>query len=294
MDLSNLITQLFAALTRGSIFFLLASGLTLVFGITKVINFAHGSFYALSMYITFSLTQEILLRSLFPSWLNVILALISVVGIGALLEVILLRRLYKEEHLMQLLLTFALVYILSDSMKLIWGTIPKSVSPPDFFVGSIEIAGGIVTLYNLFVIASGIGIGIGLWAILQETRFGIVARAAASDAETTRALGIDVNSVYTGVFSLGIFLAAVAGTLNLPLSSAALGIDVDMTILAFVIVIIGGVGSVGGAAIAALIVGLVETFGIMYIPRLTIALVYIIMVVMLIVRPFGIFGRVTR
>ena len=294
MDLSNLITQLFAALTRGSIFFLLASGLTLVFGITKVINFAHGSFYALSMYLTFSLTKEILLRSLFPPWLNVILALISDVGLGALLEVILLRRLYKEEHLMQLLLTFALVYILSDSMKLIWGTIPKSVSPPDFFAGSIEVAGGIVTLYNLFVIASGIGIGIGVWAILQGTRFGIVARAAASDAETTRALGIDVNSVYTGVFSLGIFLAAVAGTLNLPLSSAALGIDVDMTILAFVIVIIGGVGSVGGAAIAALIVGLVETFGIMYIPRLTIALIYIIMVVMLIVRPFGIFGRVTR
>jgi len=294
MDLSNLITQLFAALTRGSIFFLLASGLTLVFGITKVINFAHGSFYALSMYLTFSLTKEILLRSLFPPWLNVILALISVVALGALLEVILLRRLYKEEHLMQLLLTFALVYILSDSMKLIWGTIPKSVSPPDFFAGSIEVAGGIVTLYNLFVIASGIGIGIGLWVILQGTRFGIVARAAASDAETTRSLGIDVNAVYTGVFSLGIFLAAVAGTLNLPLSSAALGIDVDMTILAFVIVIIGGVGSVGGAAIAALIVGLVETFGIMYIPRLTIALIYIIMVVMLIVRPFGILGRVIR
>ena len=294
MDLSNLITQLFAALTRGSIFFLLASGLTLVFGITKVINFAHGSFYALSMYITYSLTQEILLRSLFPPWLNVILALISVVALGALLEVILLRRLYKEEHLMQLLLTFALVYILSDSMKLMWGTIPKSVSPPDFFAGNIEVAGGIVTLYNLFVIASGIGIGIGVWAILQGTRFGIVARAAASDAETTRSLGINVNSVYTGVFSLGIFLAAVAGTLNLPLSSAALGIDVDMTILAFVIVIIGGVGSVGGAAIAALIVGLVETLGIMYIPRLTIALIYIIMVVMLIVRPFGILGRAIR
>ena len=263
MDLSNLITQLFAALTRGSIFFLLASGLTLVFGITKVINFAHGSFYALSMYITYSLTKEILLLSPFAPWLNVILALISVVGLGAVLEVILLRRLYKEEHLMQLLLTFALVYILSDSMKLIWGTIPKSVSPPDFFAGSIRIAGGIVTSYNLFVIAAGIGIGIGLWAILQRSRFGIVARAAASDAETTRALGIDVNAVYTGVFAMGIFLAGVAGTLNLPLSSAALGIDVEMTILAFVIVIIGGVGSVGGAAIAALIVGLVETFGIM-------------------------------
>ena len=294
MDLSNLITQLFAALTRGSIFFLLASGLTLVFGITKVINFAHGSFYALSMYITYSLTKEILLLSPFAPWLNVILALISVVGLGAVLEVILLRRLYKEEHLMQLLLTFALVYILSDSMKLIWGTIPKSVSPPDFFAGSIRIAGGIVTSYNLFVIAAGIGIGIGLWAILQRSRFGIVARAAASDAETTRALGIDVNAVYTGVFAMGIFLAGVAGTLNLPLSSAALGIDVEMTILAFVIVIIGGVGSVGGAAIAALIVGLVETFGIMYIPRLTIALIYIIMVVMLIVRPFGILGLVIR
>jgi branched-subunit amino acid ABC-type transport system permease component len=294
MDLSNLITQLFAALTRGSIFFLLASGLTLVFGITKVINFAHGSFYALSMYITYSLTKEILLLSPFAPWLNVILALISVVGLGVVLEVILLRRLYKEEHLMQLLLTFALVYILSDSMKLIWGTIPKSVSPPDFFAGSIRIAGGIVTSYNLFVIAAGIGIGIGLWAILQRSRFGIVARAAASDAETTRALGIDVNAVYTGVFAMGIFLAGVAGTLNLPLSSAALGIDVEMTILAFVIVIIGGVGSVGGAAIAALIVGLVETFGIMYIPRLTIALIYIIMVVMLIVRPFGILGRVIR
>jgi branched-subunit amino acid ABC-type transport system permease component len=294
MELSSLITQVVAGLTRGAIFFLLASGLTLVFGVTKVINFAHGSFYALSMYITYSLTKEILLLSPFAPWLNLILALVSVVGLGALLEAILLRRLYNQEHLMQLLLTFALVYILSDSMKLIWGTIPKSVSPPDFFAGSMKIAGGIVTLYNLFVITSGIGIGIGLWSILHKTRFGILARAAAGDPETTRALGIDVNMIYTGVFAIGTLLAAVAGTLNLPLSSAALGIDVEMTILAFVIVIIGGVGSIGGAAIAALIVGLVETFGIMYIPRITIALIYIIMVVMLIVRPFGILGRAIR
>lgn len=294
MELSSIITQIVAGISRGAIFFLLASGLTLVFGIIKVINFAHGSLYLLSMYIFYSLTVTVLSKSLLGFWFNIILAPIIVMILGVVLEIVFLRKLYKEEHLLQLLFTFALVYIISDSIKLIWGVLPKSVSRPQFLSGSISISGGIIPTYNLLVICFAVGIGLGLWAILNKTRFGKIARASASDPETTNSLGVDVNNVFTGIFAIGTFLAALSGALNLPLTSARLGLDAEMIILAFVIVIIGGVGSISGAAFAALVVGFVEAFGIMYVPRFTIVLIYIIMVVMLMTRPFGLFGRAVR
>lgn len=294
MELSSIINQVIAGMTRGSIFFLLASGLTLIFGVIKVINFAHGSLYMLSMYVLYSLTTPLFAASQFGFWLNIILAPIVVMVIGSMIEIFLLRRIYKEEHLMQFMVTFALAYIISDSVKVIWGVFPKSVSRPDILKGAIILGGGIFPIYNLFVIVAALIIMIGLWIFLYKTRFGFIARAAANDPETTSTLGINVSIVFTGIFAIGSFLAAFAGALNLPLTSAALGIDMEMVILAFVIVIIGGVGSIKGAVLAAFIVGLVEAFGVQYIPRLTILLIFFTMIIVLIVRPFGIFGRVTR
>ena len=253
----------------------------------------HGSLYVLAMYISFTLaTKMITLASSF--WLNLILAPICVAAIATLIEVALFRRVYAKEHLMQLVLAFGLVYILGDIMKFIWGPIPKTVGMPEGFSGSFRMGGIILPSYHLLVITVGTATAVGLWAAIQRTSFGRRTRASAADPNMARALGVNVSAIKSAVFALGSFLAGFAGGLNLPLSSASLGVDVEATVLAFIIVIIGGAGSIAGTFVAALIVGIVDSFGILFVPRFTIVVIYFLMVIILLVRPYGIFGRATQ
>jgi branched-subunit amino acid ABC-type transport system permease component len=281
------LTQIISGMTRGSVFFLLASGLTLIFGVNKVINFTHGALYLLGMYISFSLVTKIFEALPFAFWLSLILAPMCIAGIAALMEIVFFRRIYGKEHL-------GLIYFMSDMMKYFWGPIPKTISRPDSLDGHIMLAGILVPTYNLLIIIIGVVVLIGLWVMIQKTGFGRLIRASASDPDMTRALGVKVGTVLTMVFTLAGFLAGFAGALNLPMSAASLGLDVETTILAFIIVVIGGAGSITGTMLASLSVGIVESLGIMLIPRLTIVLVYFVMVVVLLVRPHGILGKVVE
>lgn len=294
-------TQLAAGVTRASIFFLLASGLTLVFGVVRLINFAHGSLYMLGMYLTYTFASILFNQSPFGFWLSLLLAPLCVAIIGGVIEVTLLRRVYEQrigygmaQHLMQLLLTFALIYIFSDIFRIFWGVLMKPVSRAGQLSGYIIIAKGIVPTYNLFVIIVAVGVAVILWVVLNKTRFGRVTRAAANDPDMTGALGVKVDTVFTGIFVMGAFLAGFAGSISAPLGGATLGVDVEMAVLAFIIVIIGGVGSISGAALAALIVGIIEAFGIMYLPRFVLVFIYAVMVGVLMVRPYGLFGKEVR
>lgn len=294
MSLRGLILQLIVGLSRGSILFLLASGLTLIFGVNRVLNFAHGSLYLLGMYISFSLSTKILYALPFGFWISLILAPICVAAIGAVIEVVFFRRIYEKEHLIQLVLAFALIYILSDAVKFGWGVIPKTVDIPNELRGFVTVASTSVPIYYLFIIIMGITVGALLWVLIYKTGFGRLMRASAGDSNMTRALGVKVDSILTVLFALGSFLAGFAGALNVPTCAACPGMDVESSILAFIIVIIGGPGSVIGAAGAALSVGIVEAFGIMFVSRYTIVLIYFVMVVVLIMRPYGFSGRVVK
>lgn len=293
MEITTLIiTQLFAGLSRASVLFLLSSGLSLIFGVNKVINFMHGSLYLMGMYLSFTLVTKVI-TSTFGFWINLILAPMFIAAIAALIEVIFFRRVYEKEHLMQMVLASGLVYIMGDTMKFVWGPIAKAINLPPGFDGSFVVAGIVLPKYFLLVIAIGWAFAVSLWVIIQKTRFGREMRASATDPNTTKALGVNVSAVKTSVFALGSFMAAFAGALNLPLSAASLGADLEATILAFIIVIIGGVGSMFGSFVAALVVGIAEAFGIMFLPQFTIVLIYFIMVIILLTRPYGILGRVT-
>lgn len=282
---------LLGGMTKASIYFLVASGLTLVFGVGKVINFAHGSFYVLAMYVTFTISTLLFGGSSNSFWFALFLTPISLGIIGWLVERFLLRWVYGKEHLIQLLLTFGLVYVFSDVYRLLWGVMPKIVPHAEFLGGSIHIRDVIVPQFNLAVIVCSLLVFTALSKLISSTRFGRLSRAVAADGEMCDILGVNTSSVYTGIFALGCVLAGIGGALATQLGVVHLGMDAHITILAFILVIVGGVGSVKGAAAAAAIVGLVESFGALFLSEFVLVLIYLVMVIVLLVRPFGIFGR---
>jgi branched-subunit amino acid ABC-type transport system permease component len=282
---------LVGGLTKASIYFLVASGLTLVFGVGKVINFAHGSFYVLAMYITFGIAVQVFGGGPNCFWIALALTPVSLGILGWAVERFLLRRIYGKEHLIQLLLTFGLVYVFTDLYRLVWGVMPKIVPPTEFLGGSISLMNTVIPQFNLVVIACSLLIFIALSGVISGTRFGRLSRAVASDGEMCEILGINTFSVYSGIFSMGCVLAGIGGALATQLGVVHLGMDAHITILAFILVIVGGVGSVKGAAAAAVIVGLVESFGALFLSGIVLVLIYLVMVIVLLVRPFGLFGR---
>jgi branched-subunit amino acid ABC-type transport system permease component len=293
VDASVLLNQFLSGLTRAGLLFMLASGLTLIFGVARVINFAHGSLYMVAVYLTYSF-----LRLFGPGevgfWLALVAVALSLALIGGVIETVLIRRVYLREHLQQLLLTFALIYIIGDVVKFVWGITPKSVSRPPFLQASIVVPGGSFPVYNLFVIGLAAAVGIGLWLMLARTKLGWLIRAVAQDMEITDALGVNVPRVLTLVFALGALLVGLGGAAAAPLTAAALGMDVEIVILCFIVVIIGGAGSLLGAAVAALLVGLLEAFGILVLPQFAVVLIYALMALVMIVRPWGLFGAPGR
>jgi branched-chain amino acid transport system permease protein len=281
--------QLLAGVSNGMLLFLISAGLSLIFGVLRVINFAHGALFMFGALIAVSLT------ALAPGTTGgFVAALIGAAAglavLGAAIETGLLRRIYRAPHEYQLLLTFALVFILGDAAKLIWGREDNSVQVPALLTGSAQAFGLTFPTYRLFLIVVGIAVAIGLWLVLHRTRWGIFVRAATIDRGMLSALGVNTRRLFTAVFALGAALAGLGGALAAPIVAVGPGLHVQVIIDAFVVVVIGGMGSVLGALVASLLVGIVNAFGILAIPGAAVVLTFALMAVVLIVRPHGLFG----
>lgn len=273
-------------LLYGMLIFLVASGLTLVLGMMGVLNFAHAAFYMLGAYFAYSVTYY---SGSF--WLSLLISPLIVGAIGILIERFLLRKAYKGGHIPQLLLTFGLFYVISEFIRIIWGSIPLSLPVPKIFAGNIPYMGGTYPIYRLFILGFSFLVLVGMALVLMRTRIGIIIRAAVSDAEMVEALGNNVPIVFLGVFGGGAALAAVAGVIAAPFLTIYLGMGSDALLDCFVVVIIGGFGSLLGAFIASLMIGELQSFGVLWISRLALVLEFLLLAVVLIIRPTGLFGE---
>ncbi len=285
-----LFSQFLSGLTTAIFLFLVASGLSLVFGVLRVLNFAHGTFYMLGAYLAWQ-TMAWLAPTKEGFWLAALAAATGIAILGFVVERLMFRHLYGKEELYQLLFTYALVLILGDAAKILWGTGQLSVSRPPSVEGSLSVFGALLPGYNLFVMVLGFAIAIGFWVILQRTSAGRMIRAAAMDREMLGSLGANVGVLYTGVFVVSSFLAGLSGALVSPIKAIVPGMDVEIIVEAFIVVVIGGLGSFWGTFLGALIYGQVLSFGILIFPRFSIFSVFALMAVILIVRPWGLLGR---
>src|SRR5262245_17963663 len=273
--------------------FIVASGLSVIFGVLRVLNFAHGSFYMLGAYAAWQIAQWI---GTFTGsfWLAVIGSAIAVALLGGLIERLLLRHLYGREDLYQLLFTYALVLILGDLAKVLWGTQQLTVARPRGLNGGLELFGLVVPHYNLFIILLGPAVALLCWLLLNRTGVGRMIRAAAYDREMLAALGADVGRLYTLMFMAGSFLAGLGGALVTPVRSITPGMDVDIIVEAFIVVVIGGLGSLWGTFLGALILGQVLAFGILILPGFSIFAVFALLALVLVVRRSGLLRRPVR
>lgn len=285
-----IIRQALTGLSVGMGIFIIAAGLVVIFGTVRVLNLAHGSMYMLGAFLCFWLTS-MLSRVPGSFWIALFMAPLIVAAVGLILEVSVIRRMYDREMIYQLILFFGIVMIVSDFCKMLWGVEYNLISAPWPFEGATKIAGIIFPTYNLFLIATGIMIFIGFWLILQFTQLGSLIRAIVYNREMVSALGVNVPRIHTAVFMLGCWLAGLGGALVAPTSVVTLGIDSTVLIECFIIAVIGGLGSLPGAFIASIIFGMVNAFGILIVPRLAIGFPFILMAIILLVRPYGLLGK---
>lgn len=290
MDLTIVITQAMSGVTVAIFLFLTAVGLSLIFGVVRVLNFAHGSFYMIGAYTAYQMSKWLGTSDL-GFWTGALFAALFVMLIGVAVERLLLRHLYGKDELFQLLLTYALVLILADAVKATWGVEQVSVSRPPALGGSVSVLGTPFPIYNLAIIAICILVLFLLWALIQKTSVGRIVRAASLDREMVGALGVNVSWLFTSIFAVGSFLAGLGGALVAPVTAVTLGMDSDMIIAAFIAVVIGGLGSFWGTLIGALIYGQVLSFGILLMPRFSLFAVFALMAVILVVRPYGLLGK---
>jgi branched-subunit amino acid ABC-type transport system permease component len=291
---SSLFGQFMGGLTAAMFLFLIASGLSLIFGVLRVLNFAHGSFYMLGAYMAWQVVRWVTATMPGHFWLAALGAALGVAILGGVIERLLFRYLYGREELYQLLFTYALVLILGDAAKYTWGTEQLSVSRPSILNGSFEVFGTIVPDYNLFIIVIGPLIALGVWTMLTRTGLGRMVRAAALDREMLDALGANVGWLYTGMFMLSAALAGLAGALVTPIQGIVPGMDVEIIVQAFIVVVIGGLGSFWGTFWGSMLYGQVLSFGILIFPGFSLFSVFALMAVILILRPWGLFGRPIR
>ena len=293
MEIRDLVVQIITGASVGMVIFLIASGLTLVFGVLGVINFAHGCLYMLSAYLCYTIVKS-LGDTPGAYYLAVAVAPIAIALLGLLLELTLLRRVYHLELLYQLLLTFALIYILTDVAKMIWGLEYRSTPTPKALGGSISILGRGFPIYNLFLIVFAGLMGGALWLLLHKTRFGRIIRGTAADRDMVNALGVNVPWVFSLVFAIGTWLAGLSGALMAPITAAAPGMDEDIILECFIVVVIGGMGSMGGALLGALILGETTALSVLFFPKLTMVFPFIFMALVLVFRPWGLLGKPIR
>ncbi|NMG17347.1 branched-chain amino acid ABC transporter permease [Aromatoleum bremense] len=288
MDLTTFLIQLLNALQYGLLLFLVASGLTLIFGIMGIINLAHGSFYMMGAYMAFALTSAT--GNLFVA---ILLGIALSALIGFLLEWGLFSRLYKRDHLDQVLLTYGLILMFEEIRSMIVGDDVHGVRIPEMLSASVQLSETLsYPVYRLFMSAVCIVLAVLMYWLIRHTRLGMMIRAGSSNREMVQSLGINIDLIYRLVFALGVTLAAFAGMLAAPVSSVYPGMGNQVLIICFVVVVIGGVGSVWGALVAALLIGLADTFGKVIIPDYAGLTVYLLMAAVLLWRPEGIFRRI--
>ena len=294
MSLDTIATLVFSGLTSASLLFLVAAGLTLIFGAMHIVNIAHGSFYMLAAFVVASLTQSMAADSAAAFWVSLLVAPILVGVLGLLTEVLVLRRLYGREPLLGLLATFGLLYLFEGIALIAWGGQYRSIPIPHALQGHVQAMGESFSIYNLFVIAVAVAVGLFLWWLLQRTQLGWRVRAAVEDPETLAASGTNVRWLFTAVFALGAVLAGIAGAVTGPIESITTGLGAQILVEAFIVVVIGGLGSVPGAAIGAVVIGLFETAGVIWAPSFASAFIYVAMILVLIIRPSGLLGVTER
>jgi branched-chain amino acid transport system permease protein len=287
----------FANILAGGVFhaavlFLVAAGLQLVFGVQKIVNLACGSFYALGAYFGITFIGYVTAAGLSSWWIlpGLILSGILLGFIGPPIER-LLRSVYDRDESFQLLLTFALVLMFQDLFRFVWGSNPRALDSAYLIYGTLRTGDFSIPVYNVLVIAAAIATAFGFGAFLQRTNYGRILRATAENRAMAEALGVDVRSVYSVVFTLGAVLGTTAGALVVPTAAASLDMAIEFVVEAFAVVVIGGLGSMRGALVGALIVGLIRAFSIVLVPELEVLAIYLIVIAVLIFRPAGLFGR---
>jgi branched-subunit amino acid ABC-type transport system permease component len=285
MTAEAILTQVINGLTIGAILMLIAMGLTIIFGLMDVVNFAHGTMYMLGAYFAATLVART-----GQFWLSLILAPLGVGVLGFLLERVLIRRLYGRDPLLQVLLTFGVAVVLREAVEIIWGPNVQTLLPPAALAGSIDFFGLQYPAYRVAVLVAAFCVAGAVWFVLSRTDIGLIIRSGVHDRNMVDALGIDVRRVFTGVFVAGSMLAAVAGVLVGPLRSVNPDMANDVIVDAFIAVVVGGLGTVGGAVGGALFVGMAELLGALVIPGMAKAAVYFAVVVIMLVRPAGLFG----
>jgi branched-chain amino acid transport system permease protein len=290
MDLATFLIQCLNAVQYGLLLFLVASGLTLIFGIMGVINLAHGSFYTIGAYMAYALAPWV------EGWIGggffatLAAGIVLSVLLGYLLEWLFFSYLYEREHLQQVLMTYGLILVFEELRSMLVGDDVHGVQPPQFLAGSIPLSEVMsYPVYRLFISAVCIALAIAMWFVITRTRLGMRVRAGASNREMVRAMGIDVRLLYRVVFAVGVAIAALAGMIAAPVSSVYPGMGNQVLIICFVVVVIGGIGSIRGALVAALLVGVVDTFGKVLFPAAAGMLVYLLMAAVLLWKPEGLF-----
>ena len=291
------IIQLLNSFFYAAVLFLIAAGLSLIYGVMRIVNLAHGTLYALGAYVSAwvvgGAVGHAASGTLGLAGLLLLLPVgaVAIAVVGAVIEPTLLRPLYRRPEEYHLLITFGLLMILEDAMKFLFGGTPLTAGSIMDHMGSIPIGRLLYPTYNLFVIAIGLIAALGLWWFIYRTKFGVILRATSQDRRMAAALGINVSRVYVQAFAIGCFMAGLGGAVVVPAQAAVLGMGVEALILAFVVVVIGGLGSLEGALVGALIVGLVRTAGIQFFPEIELAVLYLIATAVLLIRPTGLFGR---
>ena len=290
MDLATFLVQCLNSVQFGLLLFLVASGLTLIFGIMGVINLAHGSFYMIGAYMAYALAPAVEQYLGGGFFMTLAVGIVLSVLLGYLLEWVFFSYLYEREHLQQVLMTYGLILVFEELRSILVGNDVHGVAPPDWLAGTIPL-GDVMTypVYRLFISAVCVVVALGMWAVLTRSRLGMRVRAGASNREMVRAMGVDIRLLYRVVFAIGVALAALAGMIAAPVSSVYPNMGAQVLIICFVVVVIGGIGSIKGALVAALLVGFVDTFGKVLFPAMAGISVYLLMAVMLLWKPEGLF-----
>ncbi|MBN8985926.1 MAG: ABC transporter permease [Rhizobiales bacterium] len=287
--MSFYVVQFLSGLASAAALFLVASGLSIIFGVTRIVNFAHGAFYMLGAYVAFSLTER--LSGALGFWGGIVSAAVIVALIGVLVEMLLLRRIYRSPELFQLLATFGLTLMVEDLAVLIWGPDDLLGRRAPGLRGAFDFFGQAIPTYDVLLMVLGPVVLGALWLLFHRTRWGVLVRAATQDRDMVAALGVNQKWLFTSVFALGVFLAALGGALQIPRDAVNHTMDLRIIVDVFVVVVIGGLGSITGAFVAAVLVSELNAFGILIFPKISIILVFLVMAVVLIVRPWGLFGK---
>jgi branched-chain amino acid transport system permease protein len=279
------VAQLLNGLVYGVLLLLMAAGLSLIFGLMNVVSLAHGSFFMLGAYVGMSI-----FRATGSFWLALLLAPVPVIVAGVIIERLFMRPLYRRGHMDQVLLTFGFTFVFLDLVQTVWGRTVQRLPAPEALQGTIHIGAGVFSAYRLFLIGFGFAIALLLWLFLERSRIGAMVRAGVDDAQMASGLGGNIPALFSGIFGFGVALAAIGGVAAGPILSLYPGMDAEILIPAFIVIVIGGLGSLRGAFVGSLLIGIADTFGKAYLPSLALFLIYLAMILVLLIRPQGLFG----